>query len=626
MKWNLQGVKGEVKLGVEEFLKYWGILSDKSGVLVNVGQGDCLSVKRTDNGYAVTYSDRVELFRALALLRGSLAEGEADVEICETKKFDTCGVMIDCSRNAVMKVSKLKEVLLKLAMTGINRCLLYTEDTYEMEEYPYFGYLRGAYTKAELKEIDAYAVDLGIEMVPCIQTLGHLRQALRWGYAGTMRDTANVLLIGAEDTYKFIDSMFKTFSECFSSKNIHIGMDEAFGVGTGQYLRLNGQRDKFEILSEHLERVVEIAKKYDLSPVMWSDMFFRLGSKTSGYYEMEPNFPENIKEMIPKEVSLTYWDYYHTDEETYDIMFKNHNKLGSKILFAGGIWKWNGLGANYKLTIETTEPALKMAHKNGIKDVLATMWGDDGAEVAFDTMWLGIQLYAEHNYYTEVSEEHLKKQFKKCLNYDMELFMAFEIDKYPEEWCYNHCRSLSKTVLYQDILHGLFDKNIEGIPLREYYQNQLSRLETMEHTKDLTDLVDYYKQLLSVLSLKSDMGVRISRAYQEKDLQGLSSCVADLSALKDMTAKLKMAYAKVWEGENKVFGFDVIDLRIGGLMSRIETAIRRIDGYIKGDYRILEELETEKLPYNGYEFKENKKLVSMDWYKQVATASSEGVD
>ncbi len=625
MKWQLKGIKEELQFGAEEFLKYWEISSDKNGILINISEGDCLSVKQSGNGYDITYSNKAEFFRALAILRGSLAVGETDINICENSNFDSCGVMIDCSRNAVMKLSKLKETILKLACLGINRCLLYTEDTFEMEDYPYFGYLRGPYTKAELKEIDSYAISLGVEMVPCIQTLGHLRQALRWGFAGGMRDTNNVLLVGAEDTYNFIESMFKTFSECFTSKNIHIGMDEAFGVGTGKYFELNGERDKFEILAEHLEKIVELAKKYGLSPMMWSDMFFRLGSKTSEYYEMNPVFPENIKEMIPKEIGLVYWDYYHTDEKIYDGMFKSHKKLGDKTVFAGGIWKWEGMGANYEYTFETTKPALKMAQKNGIKDVLATMWGDDGAEVPFDTMWLGIALYAEHNYYSEVSKEHLTKRFKQCLGYDMDLFMAFEVDKYPEEWKYNHCRALSKTILYQDILCGLFDVNLEGIPLKECYENKLKELRKMACPKGLEKLVCYYEKLLEVLALKSEIGIRIDKAYKAKDLKALSDCVADLEMLKKLVKEYKLAYSFVWESENKIFGFDRIDLRIGGLLSRIETAIRRISGYIKGEYTHLEELEMEKLPYNGYELIGQKKLVSMGWHQQIATASSEGV-
>ncbi len=34
---------------------------------------------------------------------------------------------------------------------------------------------------------------LGIEVVPCIQTLAHLKQTLRWPYGEGMKDTQDVL-------------------------------------------------------------------------------------------------------------------------------------------------------------------------------------------------------------------------------------------------------------------------------------------------------------------------------------------------------------------------------------------------------------------------------------------------
>ena len=40
---------------------------------------------------------------------------------------------------------------------GYNTLELYTEDTLAIEGEPYFGYLRGSYTAAEIKDWDAYA-------------------------------------------------------------------------------------------------------------------------------------------------------------------------------------------------------------------------------------------------------------------------------------------------------------------------------------------------------------------------------------------------------------------------------------------------------------------------------------
>ena len=92
----------------------------------------------------------------------------------------TFGTMLDCSRNAVPNLHTLKKWVDLTASLGYNTLLLYTEDTYEVPDEPYFGYMRGRYSQAELRELDAYAKKQGMTIMPCIQTLAHLYAIKRW--------------------------------------------------------------------------------------------------------------------------------------------------------------------------------------------------------------------------------------------------------------------------------------------------------------------------------------------------------------------------------------------------------------------------------------------------------------
>jgi hypothetical protein len=58
--------------------------------------------------------------------------------------------------------------------------------------------------------------------------------------------------------------MFSTIASCFSTRRIHIGMDETHDLGTGAYLDRNGYRPRQEIFLEHLSRVAQLAEKYGL--------------------------------------------------------------------------------------------------------------------------------------------------------------------------------------------------------------------------------------------------------------------------------------------------------------------------------------------------------------------------
>lgn len=266
-------------------------------IKLNIQKGESFFVSLKADIATVQYSKKVEVFRGLGILFENCKNG--DFEKSEKNKFDTVGAMIDASRNGVMTVESIKKFIRYMAVMGLNRLMLYTEDVYTVPERPYFGYMRGKYSFDEIKAIDDYAYMLGIELVPCIQTLGHMEQYLKWAEAAAVKDTDRVLLVGADETYTLIEQMIKAAMAPVRSRNIHIGMDEAWDIGLGKYLTDNGYNRRFDILSEHLKKVIEITDKHGLNPMIWSDMYFRLGSKTGNYYDLKCDIPKDIIKEIP---------------------------------------------------------------------------------------------------------------------------------------------------------------------------------------------------------------------------------------------------------------------------------------------------------------------------------------
>ena len=80
------------------------------------------------------------------------------------------GVMLDCSRNAVMSVGAVKKFIDYISLAGYDTLELYMEDVYEVKNEPYFGYMRGRYSIDELKSIDEYATAKGVKLIPAVQT------------------------------------------------------------------------------------------------------------------------------------------------------------------------------------------------------------------------------------------------------------------------------------------------------------------------------------------------------------------------------------------------------------------------------------------------------------------------
>ena len=224
----------------------------------------------------------------------------------ETPAYHDLGLMADCSRGAVLNRDGFQRLVMRLSRMGYTVLQLYIEDVYELPDYPYFGWGRGRYTAEDLRWMDDYADSFGIELMPAIQTLAHLRQVVRWPAFRDVHDLDDILLAGEEKTYELIGAMFRQFSSCLRTRRINIGMDEAHLVGLGRYLDKHGYHDRMQIMLDHFSRVYELANQNGLHPMLWSDMFFRLAAGGEYYADGLQN-GSAIAETIPQDVSLLYW-------------------------------------------------------------------------------------------------------------------------------------------------------------------------------------------------------------------------------------------------------------------------------------------------------------------------------
>lgn len=496
--------------------------------------------------------------------------------------------MIDCSRGAVMNVESVKKWIDMTADMGYNTILLYMEDTYEVNNNPYFGLARGRYTQNELREMDAYAIAKGMELIPCIQTLAHLDALTKWPVYNGMRDVGPILLVGDERVYRLIEDMFDSLSKCLTTKHINIGMDEAFLLGRGKYYDIHGGRERIEIFLEHLQEVSKIAKRYGYTVSMWSDMFFRACEEKSRYLYDEATFrPDDIKKMIPDNVEIVFWEYGSTEAERYDSMFKAHRLISDKIWFAGGLWTWVGFGPWNKVAINALQVAFPSCERYGVKDILLTCFQEDSGECARFAVLPSLFFAAE---YVRGNRdiEAIKEKFEKKYNIAFDNFMLLDLTTN------GRLVNPSKYVFYNDLFNGLLDTIITD-ELSEEHARVSEKLEKVVGNEEWGYLFQTMKALCDVVSLKADMGIRIRKAYRQNDMEAMKVIVNDCVRLKELMKSFYEAFRTQWYIENKGRGFDVIDLRIGGMITRVDNCTRILQDYI--DHRIarIEELEEEVL-------------------------------
>ena len=515
-------------------------------------------------------------------------------------KFDSLGVMIDLSRNAVMSLDGLKRFLPLLKKMGYKTVFLYMEDTYEVEGEPYFGYMRGRYSMDEMREIDALCTSLDMEAIPCIQTLAHLNTLMKWEKHPF--DGQGVLMVDDDRAYELIDHMFATLSKCFKTKKIHIGMDEAFYLGRGKHLDKYGYEPTADIMKRHLDKVCAIARNYEYEPMLWSDMFFSTITNHT-YYTGKTTLPEEWVAALPENCIPIYWDYYQTKQENFENMLDNHLQLSDKTWFAGGIWSWTGMIPHNHFSIRSMKMAIDACRKYKTKNIFFCMWGDDGAECSHFSQLPALHYLAMYAKGV-TDEEKIKVKFKSLTGIAYDDFITIDdvnnIIGYENED--GAPRNPSKHYLLCDTFNGHYDYSAkEGCGA-----NCAATAEKLHSIAKQSRKYGYIFEsaacLADLLAVKYDLGIKVRRAYQENDREELRRLADnEYAILPVLLKKYASAFEKQWMKDNKSYGFDVQDIRLAGVRARLESCRKRIYGYLDGSIDSIEELERELLPYGAKE-------------------------
>ncbi len=545
-------------------------------------------VEQSEQRALIRYATTAHALRGLATLMSGLTEpGGATAE---RMPFSTFGIMLDCSRNAVMQPAHIKRWLNQLALLGYNMAMLYTEDTYELPGEEHFGYLRGRYTTDELRDLDQHAAALGIELVGCIQTLGHLETLLKWSPYWAIRDTASVLLVDDDRTYALIDKMLARFADVYRSRRIHIGMDETHDLGRGRFMDQHGYERGYDLFNRHLARVRDLCRKHGLQPMIWSDMYFRMGNPTQNYYDPETKIPDEVKAAIPSEAQLVYWDYYHEDQAFYEDWLQRHRDLGHEPVMASGIWTWGGhfWYAHHK-TSANVPPCVWACRTAGVKDLFFTLWGDDGAYCEFDSALAGIAWAAELAVSGDgpVNEKALAQRFRAVCGADWQHVIeasGIQTDINPA------------SLFWDDPLLGIYWKN-ESLKGADHWQRVLRQfnraLRRLKPVRELEEPIDFahWSAIAAYLRAVIKFRVALDIAYPTRDTDALAKLCRQARRMPRLLENCNQSFRRQWMRRNKAQGVETIQNRIGARKQRWLELAQRLDDLFAGRTASIPELD-----------------------------------
>ena len=342
-----------------------------------------------------------------------------------------------------------------------------------------------------------------------------MRTFLKWNKVPV--DCEDILLVDHECTYELIERIFKTLSTCFKSRRIHIGMDEAHLLGKGRYFHEHGFVPSGEIIKRHLEKICDIAKPYGYELLLWSDMFIRSWNDGKYYIKDEvKEVPEEVVKALPNGVIPVYWDYYSEKGSEYDCMIKIHKQLSKDSWFAGGISSWTGFTPNNLLSIRYSREAIKACYKNGVTNMVFTMWEDDGSECSHFSQLPAlfyIAEYAKGNY----DENKIKERFKKLVGISYDDFMKTDIPNYLTPNAPVKRENPSKNLLYSDPFLGFMDYTVPEGANEIYARHTAVLYEISKETRKYGYVFSTLAALCDSLSIKAELGIKTRAAYKNGD-------------------------------------------------------------------------------------------------------------
>jgi len=206
--------------------------------------------------------------------------------IIDSPDLPVRGFMLDVSRTRVPTQAELRDLVRALGRLRVNQLQLYIEHTFAFPGHEDAWKDASPLTPAEIRELDDACAAVGIELVPNLNTFGHMERWLRhpryramaecpegWvhpltgqfkEFPGTLRpDQASVDFAGA---------LLDGYLPNFRSRQVNIGGDEPWELGQGFSKQAVAERGKHRVYLDHLKKLCALGRDRGRTVQFWGDI------------------------------------------------------------------------------------------------------------------------------------------------------------------------------------------------------------------------------------------------------------------------------------------------------------------------------------------------------------------
>jgi hypothetical protein len=343
--------------------------------------------------------------------------------------------------------------------------------------------------------------------------------------------------------------MFESISKGISSKKIHLGYDEAKGLGTGKYFDLHGENDPRELLLQHLKTVIKIAEKYGYTCEIWADTLMNeRKSKITG---------QEIKESLPINTEVIYWNYYLGDYQKLCAEVDKLKIYTDKTGFAGSVLKASGFAPYNRISIQNILTQMRVCMEKSVRHYIVTLWTDNGAQcsewAALPALFTAAE-YANGN--IDSAEEVDKNKFFEITgcHYDDLTDLDYLNDPFKRNLPTRNTNSY--WILFADIMLCNYDLLL-SVGVGKAYQKLAEQYAEYAKRNACFEVFEITAKMAEILAIKSEIGVNLRRLYKVGDINGLQKLQRE--RLGTLIAKMQAfipAFNRYWINQRMGFGLE----------------------------------------------------------------------
>ena len=224
------------------------------------------------------------------------------------------------------KFSRLLRLLEIFRHAGFNAVLVEWEDAFPWTVDTAFR-SQTCLSECQVRQFHTHAHELGLDIIPLVQCLGHMETPLRSGKYAYLRektdqtDVLNVLATGASQfVTSLIEDVLALTPDC---RCFFLGGDEAWSFGTHPdtqaYIRRYG---KATLYRRHVEPLCDLLQARGIRPILWHDMMI--------------DWAEPDLQSLGTKADLCIWAYYAAADIPWQLAGSTDSAPADLPLLAGG--------------------------------------------------------------------------------------------------------------------------------------------------------------------------------------------------------------------------------------------------------------------------------------------------